>query len=259
MREDRDWRNVFLGIDLAWAVDRRHTGIAVMQGNLRGARLSGLSSDIHSLEGVTQFVCRHLCSDMVVAVDASLIVRNEAGQRPCERAIGARFGRFGAACHSTNRARPHFDSGERLVRSLAREGFEHGLPLRGAKRRPGRWLIEVYPHPAMVRLFALERVIHYKKGALAERRAGLRTVQSSLSLLMTRDRGLEPSRCLEELLRARPENLRGQALKCLEDWLDAVLCAYLAWHFWRWGEERNEVFGDRRTGYIVVPSAPAGC
>jgi predicted RNase H-like nuclease len=250
---------VFVGIDLAWAVERRHTGIAVMEGNLRGARLCELASEIHSLEAVTQFVCKHLCGDMVVAVDASLIVSNHVGQRPCERAIGTRFGRFGASCHSTNRARPHFDSGERLVSCLAREGFDHGLPLRGAKGRPGRWLIEVYPHPAMVRLFALERVIHYKKGAIAERRAGLCRVQRSLGTLMSRDRGLESSSCLERLLRVRPEDLRGQALKCLEDRLDAVICAYLAWHFWRWGEERNEVFGDRQTGYIVVPSAMTGC
>jgi predicted RNase H-like nuclease len=259
MREEPNRRKVFVGIDLAWAVERRHTGIALMEGNLRGVRLSGLSSDIHSLEGVTQFVCQHLCSNMVVAVDASLIVRNEAGQRPCERAIGAHFGRFGASCHSTNRARPHFDSGERLVSSLAREGFDHGLPLRAAKRRPGRWLIEVYPHPAMVRLFGLERIIAYKKGPIDERRAGLRRVQSSLRRLVTRDSGIHSSACLERLLRARPEALRGRALKCLEDLLDAVLCAYLAWHFWRWGEERNEVFGDRQTGYIVVPSARPGC
>jgi len=246
-------RGVFIGVDLAWAVDRRHTGVAVMEGGLRGARLKTLSAGIHSLADVTEFVREHLAVNMVVAVDASLIVSNEAGQRPCERAIGATFGRFGASCHSTNRARPHFDSGERLVRSLSRHGFVHGLPLASAKLRPGRWLIEVYPHPAMVRLFALERVIPYKKGSIDERRAGLKRLQGYLRQLATSARGLLPSGCLERLLRARPAGRRGQALKDLEDLLDAVLCAYIAWHFWRWGAQRNEVFGDLHTGYVVVP------
>ena len=44
-------------------------------------------------------------------------------------------------------------------------------------------------------------------------------------------------------------------ISSLEDPLDAVLCAYLAWHCWRWGEERNEMFGTMAEGYIVVPKA----
>ncbi len=44
-------------------------------------------------------------------------------------------------------------------------------------------------------------------------------------------------------------------MKRYEDTLDAIFCAYLAWHCWRWGAERNEMFGTMEQGYIVVPKA----
>ena len=49
--------------------------------------------------------------------------------------------------------------------------------------------------------------------------------------------------------------LRGQRLKDHEDTLDALFCAYLAWHCWRWGAERSEMIGTLENGYIVVPKA----
>jgi predicted RNase H-like nuclease len=260
MSDRRNLLHRFVGVDPAWAIDQRHSGVAVLEGGERGAELVALSSQIHSLDGITQLIRQHLAPNLVVAIDASLIVSNHTGQRPCERSIGQAFGCFGASCHSTNRSRRHFDSGERLVSRLAREGFRHGLPLSLATRRPGRWLIEVYPHPAMVRLFNLGRILPYKKGPIPERRAGLTQLQAYIGELMTSGRGLKASPCLEQLLEARPQDRRGRALKMLEDLLDAVFCAYLAWYFWRWGEERNDVFGDLESGYVVVPRRDSlGC
>jgi predicted RNase H-like nuclease len=244
---------VFVGVDLAWNVDRRHSGVAVMEGGLRGVRLTRMASQIHSLDGVLQLIAEHLHTCMVVAVDASLIVPNAAGQRPCERALGRVFGRHGASCHSSNRGRPHFDSGERLVHALVPQSFTHGYQLPARAR--GRWVVEVYPHPAMVRLFGLDRIIPYKKGTVAERRLGLSILQERLGGLAGGRTGLRSSPCLTRLLGEDPGARRGQALKQLEDQLDAVLCAYLAWHHWRWGGERNEVYGDLLSGYIVVPKS----
>jgi len=34
-----------------------------------------------------------------------------------------------------------------------------------------------------------------------------------------------------------------------------VFCAYLAWHCWRWGVERNEVFGESVEHVIVIEYA----
>jgi predicted RNase H-like nuclease len=46
--------------------------------------------------------------------------------------------------------------------------------------------------------------------------------------------------------------LRGD-LKPVEDELDAVLCAYAAFHWSRHGLARNRILGDMEEGCIVVP------
>ena len=60
-----------------------------------------------------------------------------------------------------------------------------------------------------------------------------------------------PNEQFEQLLSEDISKLPGQKLKMHEDTLDAVLCAYLAYYFWYWRWNRNEVFGDVATGYIV--------
>lgn len=245
----------FFGVDLAWAADRRHTAVAVMEGNRSGARLTELSDGLFALSAVEQFVLSRANKNSVVAIDASLIVENDTGQRPCETLIGRAFGRFGASCHSSNRKRPYWDSGVRLASQLAQAGFCHGLPLQRAMGRRGRWLIEVYPHPAMVRLFGLDQILRYKKGSVRQRRAGLRELQDHLARLASRGIGLCSSRTLTSLLGTDPTVLRGNLLKWYEDRLDAVLCAFIAWHCWRWGAAGTEVFGNLEMGYILVPTA----
>ena len=59
---------------------------------------------------------------------------------------------------------------------------------------------------------------------------------------------------LRELVDRPLESVRGEALKTYEDTLDALLCAFLAAHYWTWGAERNEMIGTMAGGYIVTPS-----
>lgn len=61
------------------------------------------------------------------------------------------------------------------------------------------------------------------------------------------------SEVLKELLATQLDDIRGKSLKNYEDQLDALFCAYLAYYFWYWGWERNELFGDVKTGYILNP------
>src|SRR5487761_1773397 len=113
-----DGTYTFIGVDLAWAVDRRHTAVAVMEGNSRGVRLVELSENLFTRSAVAEFILDRAGENSVAAIDASLIVKNDTGQRPCETLIGREFGRFGASCHSTNRNRPYWDGGVRLVSQL---------------------------------------------------------------------------------------------------------------------------------------------
>lgn len=49
-----------------------------------------------------------------------------------------------------------------------------------ARRRPGRWLLEVYPHPAHVVLFDREAIIKYMRVPVGERRTGLQELASEM-------------------------------------------------------------------------------
>ena len=63
---------------------------------------------------------------------------------------------------------------------------------------------------------------------------------------------------MAELLSVDLDALRGRALKAYEDTLDSLLCAYEGYYFWYWGFDRNEVFGDIESGYILNPKLIIG-
>ena len=119
--------------------------------------------------------------------------------------------------------------------------------------------IEVYPHPAMVVLIALATVLPYKakQGRDVE---GLRT--AFLSLLDHLERVCdEPLRLTTSPRWAQIRSAVASAwriadLDRIEDEVDAVLCAYLAW-LWGTGSPTMRVVGDVAGGYIVVPGSPS--
>jgi predicted RNase H-like nuclease len=85
--------------------------------------------------------------------------------------------------------------------------------------------------------------------------AELDRLRSFLASLAKFEPRLDGSPTLEV---ADPRGLRGRALKRVEDLLDALFCAYTALHIWYWGEAGCRCFGDRETGYILVPVKPGG-
>jgi predicted RNase H-like nuclease len=244
----------FIGVDLAWQSAKNHTGVAVARGDVQGATLVAYSDGLSSLEAVLEYVLAHTTSNTVVAIDAPLVLHNPTGQRPCERRISQRFGARHAGAHTSNLGLYPNAGSVRLAEWLQEAGFSHDVCPARDRERSGRWLFEVYPHPAQVTLFDLPRILKYKKGRVAERRAGLRQLQCYLREALAgavpplRTAGSEP------LLDQDVEALRGQALKHYEDLLDAYFCAYLALFYWRWGGERNEMIGDMQSGYIINPT-----
>lgn len=246
-------QTTFVGVDLAWAIERKTSAVAVLQGDLSGAELATVSGPVCGPLAVVQAIVGPSAENCVVAIDAPLVVRNESGQRTCERMVSQRFGYAHAGCHTTNLRRPNAATGPALVVALQRYGFRHDLDLTAAAQRAGRWLFEVYPHPAMVQIWRLDRIISYKKGGIDRKRAGLYVLREHLLRLAQPTHGLRQSALLNEILTVDLQDLRGQRLKDYEDTLDAIFCAYLAWYCWRWGAERNEMFGTLDDGYIVVP------
>ncbi len=179
----------------------------------------------------------------VVAVDAPLVIRNSSGIRDAERAMNQEFRRFHAGCHAANLGRPFAQKVLSFSRRLADLGFGHGAEM--TAREKGRFQIEVHPHAATVNLFNLSRIVKYKRGRRADRAQELRRLRR---LMLSRLPRLRPALSLR-----LPGIPKVGNLKPVEDQIDAVLCAYIAAHWWFWGTRRNHVYGCGETGYIVVP------
>lgn len=165
--------------------------------------------------------------------------------RVADRLAHSFYGKYHAGAYPASRARRFWKRTTRLSSSLAKLGFGHGDEW--APKSIGRFQIEVHPHAAAVQLFLLDRIVKYKKGRLEERAAELKRLRG---LLLERLPALVPRLPITEL----PEiPASGRELKAVEDQLDALLAAYIAAHWWYWGRERNEVLGNSRLGYIIVP------
>jgi len=245
----------FIGVDLAWQSERNHSGLAAFRGGRDGASFRDAASGVCDLEGVLEFVQSNEERSTVIAIDAPLIVKNPSGQRPCETQVSRRFSKAHAGAHTSNLTLYPRPGGVELARTLTSLGYRHCSPPDEEWSSDGRWFFEVYPHPAHVVLFNRARIIKYKKGRVADRKRGLKELRCSLRCFVF---GAHPSLQLDqrvcELLESDLEQLRGTSLKQYEDTLDAMICAYLAFHLWRWGWSRSGMFGDMQSGYIVNPT-----
>ncbi len=186
-----------------------------------------------------------------VAVDAPLVVTNAAGMRDAERAVTRAFGRFHAGCHASNRSMVYMDP-PRAWSLADRQGWATDPDHVG---RPGAaGCIEVYPHPATVSLFGLGRVLKYKKGPVDVRRAALLELLRHLESLATLRLSAAPR--WAQVRDVVDGAVRPVHLDAVEDEVDAVLCAYLAWR-WQTGRASLHVFTGNDGGFIVTPPAPS--
>lgn len=141
-------------------------------------------------------------------------------------------------------------AGPRLGTALQARGFS----LDPASLPTGRQVaVEVYPYAAHVMLFGLSERLKHKKGRLDARRLGLRSLQEQLrSLFAGNSLVLGAPEVMATLSTGAVEG-PGRELKRTEDKLDALTCAYVAYHAWRHGPGQSRVFGDAESGYILVP------
>lgn len=154
-----------------------------------------------------------------------MIVANDKGQRCCETQIGRKFGHANASAHTTNLARIKSRQSRLLVDSLKEMGWSHDVAASQGAERPGKWMFEVYPHPAHIVLFDLPKIISYKKGKLCHKRAGLSEFREGIvGKLANADLSLGSKQKFLDFMAVDLETLGGTQLKALEDTADAVLC-----------------------------------
>jgi predicted RNase H-like nuclease len=229
------------GIDLAWG-ERRPDGICLLHGEAK--RVVGLSHALtHGDDALLDYLHTHLAPGVrtLLCIDAPVVCPNLRGARPVDRLTHRIFHRVQAAAHPANRvlaARPL-----RVVRRLQRAGYDISTDWPATPRA----IVEVYPHPATVRWFGLDRTIKYKRGPVAARRRAFARLRSLLR------RWLE--NCAPEIARHGPTAalLRTRWTKDCEDMTDALLCAMIGWQWAVRGRRTLEILGDRRSGFIVVP------
>lgn len=236
----------FVGLDLAWG-EKNATGVAVVDSDGRLLHLGAAHDDVSIESAVEPYVS----GDCLVAIDAPLIVRNPAGARPCETALNRDFRRFEAGAHPANTGNPALRTprGARIATALTLDTD----PASRSQRRA----IEVYPHPASVVLFSLDKTLKYKKGSFETRRhelLRLMTLVEGLDAASPRMRVNHNVSWVE--LRKRVEAAtRPVQLDRDEDPVDAVVCAYVGL-FWYHRREDVTIYGDVATGYIVTPTLP---
>jgi len=243
---------VFVGLDLAWSTANRTGGAVIRDGALHA--WTGVLTDDASIEA---FIAAHVPADapLVVAIDAPLRVPNEHGRRRADHEVSRTWGRFQAGAYPANRTLLAYDGtirGEVLAaRLVQRFGCVETAPI--PQHGPGRYLCEVFPHPAHVALFDLPRTLKYKRKpgrTPASVAAEFVRYQQALDGLAVAD---PPLTGQEALVAVDAGALRGRALQELEETLDAVTCAYVAWYAWHHGPARQRVYGSIDEGHILVP------
>jgi len=242
----------FIGLDLAWSPRNNSAAVALEAENDR-ARWVAYQEQLGDNNAVLTFLHETAGSGpALIAIDAPLIVPNQEGARPVDRQITRLFGRYGAGCYPAYRNRPgSCTRGEEIVAALSEWGFVQDPYIR--KRADMRSVFEVYPHPAMLALFSLERTIRYKarlNRSWEARRCELARLCEYIAHMEYREPAMfSPCEVMERDL----SGLHGRALKHYEDLLDAAVCAYIAYYAWYWGPAGYQVYGDTATGYILIP------
>ncbi|MEA3229546.1 MAG: DUF429 domain-containing protein [archaeon] len=249
---------LFVGIDLAWS-PKNKSGIAVIKGDKEKGELickDILCSDNDIVDYVTGEVNR---KNALVAIDAPLTVPNREGRRVAEDITGMLFRKYNAGAYPANRTRLGQWSdgkirGEEIVRLLEDTGFRHDPYIE--KYEKTRNVFEVYPHPSMVVLFGLDRILRYKAKPKRDYEFRWNEFERFQDYLKKLD-GAKPSLALpEELTEKNVRRLRGNALKDYEDLLDSVFCAYIAYYGWV-NPDRCAILGNTKDGYIFTPVSDA--
>jgi predicted RNase H-like nuclease len=235
---------LIIGIDLAWR-DKNHDGLCVIQASRDGSRFLG--HDLHHGDDqLFDWIEQHatVSEPTLLCIDAPLIVPNETGMRPVDREVTRVFGKNDAGAYPANSRlceRP-----VRVAQKLRSAGY-----LIGHELNQGDLIAaEVYPHPATIRLFGIDKIFKYKrkkKRPTEFRKAEFKLLQSAIIERVKESfTDLDPS-LIEHLLRA---DLSDDT----EDQTDAVLCALIGYNHWLHRGARSEVIGDTYTGFILIPA-----
>ncbi len=243
----------FLGIDLGWK--SQPSGLCYLElidGKLQLQDLGRLDAIADILAWVDN--CVKPDESAIIAVDAPTLIPNTTGSRLPDKLTHKHFGKYHAGCYPANLGLPFAQRTVNFGLELESRGYLHAPTMEAQK--PGRYQIEVFPHPAIVQLFGLQKILKYKKGRIGDRHLELtKLFNYIIDILPTLEPNLKLDKSSDFLnFKFLNSTCTGKILKATEDKLDSLICAYVAAYWWYWGEQRNLVLGDVSTGYIVIPA-----
>jgi predicted RNase H-like nuclease len=249
-----------LGIDLAWAKGSdarpaRDSGVVALD-------QSGEVVDAGWTNGLVQtqaWIAEFGQADTLLFIDAPLVVDNLSGQRLCERQVGRCYGRWKVSANTTNLQSRRL-AGVHLRQRLEALGWRYDDG-RSGPPTSARVMSECYPYTTLVGAweldYPLERPVYKRKPkhlSWAEfrplRAATCDELITRLAALRLADPPLELSSHQETrklLEQSSPQ--ADVAYKRREDLIDAVICAWTAAVWVRFGFERCQVLG-------LVPGRP---
>ena len=244
---------LFIGVDLAWS-ENNPTGMAIFEGDKKKAKLLStrlVLSDKEIIDYITESAKN---KDALIAIDAPLIVPNEEGRRIAEEEVGYLFRKYNAGAHPANRRRLSSFTGkirgEEISKLLEKEGFKHDPKLK--KFEKGRKFFEVYPHPSIVVLFNLDKILQYKAKPKRDYEFRWKEFKKYQKYMKDLEK-LRPSFVVsKDILNKNVKKLKGKSLKNYEDILDAIFCSYIAYYSWA-NPEKCEILGNMKDGYILTP------
>jgi predicted RNase H-like nuclease len=236
----------FVGLDLAWG-EKNQTGVAAVDADGRLLHVGAAQDDANIIDAIAPFTA----GECLVAFDAPLIVNNQTGHRPAEAAFNRDFAKFDAGARPAFAEKPELKH-PRAARLAAALDLDMD-PASGASRRA----IEVYPHPATVVLFELDKTLKYKRGPFGDRQRDLLKLMTLIEGLDDATPRLRANRSVAwvELRKRVQAATKPAQLDRDEDPVDAVLCAYVGL-YWYHRPDEVTIYGDFETGYIVTPSLP---
>ena len=241
----------FIGVDLGWSSGA--SGLCCLQWQNNQLKIQELTT-ILEVDRILTWIDRHAPIDTpaLIAIDAPTIINNQTGMRLADKLTHKYFGRYHAGCYPANWGLKFASRTTGFSQSLLDKQFYHAPTIEPQKL--GRYQIEVFPHPATINLFGLEKILKYKKGRLADRTEELDKLRGYIISTLPR---LAPALDLSTLdfIPAIATKQTGKELKAIEDRLDSLLCAYVAAHWWYWGEAKNMVLGNLDEGFIIVPKS----
>lgn len=173
----------------------------------------------------------------IAALDIPLAREPLNGRRPCDNAVTSAYVSRGAGTHTPSALRPGPIS-KSLFQQLRKAGYEWHT--QGKARGAARVFIETYPHPAIIELMQLHMRLAYKTSRVSqywpEANSRIRWQRLCKNLDALRLALTDEIASIENLIpsaQAVHQNGNKARLKHLEDALDAVVCAWIGYQFWR--------------------------